>query len=204
MLYKTISTKSIKALGSLLSSYETDLLYIAEFQKWKESGFSNINEFASKTSGSFKAFINEFRVARNIRKDYTYLVLEKTQEWVSTQNVHDVDGFAEFLNDKDLTHQKIMTSLASKILMLNNPWEILPIDSLVKASLEYNGNKYIEFKYKLEDYIKNNETDFLYELSSINLHLSAIEVAFKKQLNNIEKIRFNRYVDKTLWVGGRK
>ena len=56
-------------------------------------------------------------------------MLNLTKHWVESTDANDVDVLANELNRLGLTHdKKIMTSLASKILFLNNPYEIFPLD----------------------------------------------------------------------------
>lgn len=199
-----ISTEHIKALGSLLNFYESDLEYIARFQEIKAGGYTE-EYLNGEKAGSFKAFINEFRVARNIsgdNVDNTRILLDETVFWVNGKNTNDVDRFAMQIRNTGITPlERTPVSLASKILMLNNPWEILPMDSLTRRTLKYNKPDYTGFKIKLNKYIENNSTDLLEQLSEINQLLIIVEDKFKGRLDNIEAIRFNRYVDKVLWVG---
>lgn len=202
------STNYIKALGSLLNYYESDLEYIAKFQEVKKDGL-NADYLNGKSSGSFKAFINEYRVARNIssntdNENNTEKLLEITVDWVKSDDSNNVDGLAAAICKAGITpRNRTPVSLASKILMLNNPWEILPMDSLTKDSLKYSGSMYSGFKAKLDMFKHENSVKLKSELVEINEYLMKIESKFKDRLNDIEKIRFNRYVDKTLWVGGR-
>ncbi len=200
-------TNYIKALGSFLNYYESDLEYIARFQKIISRGI-NDEDLNGKKSGSFKAFINEYRVARNIsssaENDNTKKLLEITLDWIKSDKPNDVDGLAEAICKARITpRNRTPVSLASKILMLNNPWEILPMDSLTKASLKYYGTTYSGFKKKLDEFKDDKKTidRLLCELAEIERYLSPIENQFKHFLKDIEKIRFNRYVDKVLWVG---
>ena len=75
-------------------------------------------EFLKKSKGTFKSFIDEFRVARNVDKTKTHILLELTTEWIRQKYSDNVDDFAEKLKDNGITHGKIMTSLASKIFIL--------------------------------------------------------------------------------------
>lgn len=202
------STRYIKALGSMLYTYESDLEYIARFQKIKSNEIK-AEDLDGKKSGSFKAFINEYRVARNIsssaeNENNIKKLLEITQKWIKSENANDVDGLAEAICKAGITPKnRTPVSLASKILMLNNPWEILPMDSLTKASLKYSGTTYSGFKIELDKFKDNEITrDLLtHQLAEIGRYLSQIENKFKHYLKDIETIRFNRYVDKVLWVG---
>lgn len=201
-------TNYIKALGSFLNYYESDLEYIARFQKIISRGI-NDEDLDGKKPGSFKAFINEYRVARNIsssaeNENNIKKLLEITQDWIKSDKPNDVDGLAEAICKAEITpRNRIPVSLASKILMLNNPWEILPMDSLTKASLKYSGTTYSEFKTKLDKFKDDKKTRdrLLCELAEIGRYLSQIENKFKHCLKDIETIRYNRYADKVLWVG---
>ena len=201
-------TNYIKALGSFLNYYESDLEYIARFQKIIYRGI-NDEDLDGKKPGSFKAFINEYRVARNIsssaeNENNIKKLLEITQKWIKSENANDVDGLAEAICKAGITpRNRTPVSLASKILMLNNPWEILPMDSLTKASLKYSGTTYSGFKIELDKFKDNEITRNLltHQLAEIGRYLSPIESQFKHCLKDIETIRYNRYADKVLWVG---
>jgi len=192
----------IQALGNLLTYYHSDLLYIREFQRYK-NGKIDTNEYLKKSDGTFKAFINEFRVARNVEKTKTDFLLQQTIYWTCSDKSTDVDGFAELLNKNGITHGKVMTSLASKILFLNNPWSILPLDNLAKKSFGLKGNLYGDYYPLTVEFIKINEMEINRHLNSIEQHLVTIEASFCDEIENVKAIRFNRFVDKILWTIGR-
>jgi hypothetical protein len=192
----------IQALGNLLTYYHSDLTYIREFQRYK-NGQIDTNEYLKKSVGTFKAFINEYRVARNIDKTKTDVLLQMTIKWVLSNNSTNVDGFAESLNLKGITHGKVMTSLASKILFLNNPWNIFPIDNQAKQSLGLRSNLYVDYYPLLKEFMEKNETEIYRYLNSIDHHLRTIESNFTSEIENIKTIRLNRFVDKILWTSGR-
>src|SRR5205823_10423842 len=124
-----------KSIGNFLATYETDLLYIQNFLRHRQRKIS-ANDFATKQDGMFYKFLIEFRVTRNFEKDKSTEILKLTNFWLDKQRGNDIDGFAGLLKTKGLTRNKTMTSLASKILFLNNPWEILPMDKRAKKTLE--------------------------------------------------------------------
>jgi hypothetical protein len=192
----------IQALGNLLTYYHSDLTYIREFQRYK-NGQIDTNEYLKKSVGTFKAFINEYRVARNIDKTKTDVLLQMTIKWALSNNSTNVDGFAESLNLKGITHGKVMTSLASKILFLNNPWVIFPLDNQAKQSLGLRSNFYADYYPLLRDFIEKNEIEIYRYLNSIDQHLRTIESNFTNEIENIKSIRLNRFVDKILWTNGR-
>jgi hypothetical protein len=171
----------IKAVGNLLTYYKSDLVYIKNFQSYKK-GLIESDKYLKKAPGTFKAFLNEFRIARNIDKTKTTLLLELTYNWITGQNSDNVDAFAEFLKMHYLTHGKIMTSLASKVLFLNNPWKITPLDSRAKQTLGLRNNLYSEYLPLVHEFIKENQSEIKYYLDSVNQHLKVIEISFKNKL----------------------
>jgi hypothetical protein len=195
----------IQALGNLLTYYHSDLIYIREFMRFKNGKINNV-EYLQKAEGTFRAFINEFRVARNIEKTKTDILLQQTIIWTSSVKVPDsihVDGFAESLNALGITHGKVMTSLASKILFLNNPWTIFPMDNLAKKSFRLRSNYYSDYYPRAQDFKEINKIEIGKFLSSVDSHLTTIESAFCNEIENLNAIRINRFVDKILWTIGR-
>ncbi|MBC7389394.1 MAG: hypothetical protein H7329_09305, partial [Opitutaceae bacterium] len=121
-----LTAENVRAIGTFLSSYHSDLTYISKFHDYK-NGKIKTADFIQKGKGSFKSFINDFRVARNIDKDETEKLLGLTTSWVKTEsNALRIDEFAEHLKQSGISRDKTPHSLASKILFLNNPINILP------------------------------------------------------------------------------
>lgn len=201
------STNYIKALGSLLNYYESDLEYIASFQRAKPGNY-NEDYLDSKNAGSFKAFVNGYGVARNIsseNSENTRILLDLILSCVDGADSNNVDGLAIQIRNAGITPKnRIPVSLASKVLMLNNPWEILPMDNQTCKSLKYYGSLYSDYKVKLDGFIDNNKLELLNQLAQITHLLIPVESKFKEILRDIETIRFNRYVDKVLWTGNAK
>lgn len=185
-----------------MATYNSDLTYIRDFKRYKLKELS-ATHYSKKQTGSFKSFINEFRVARNVVESKTDILLQETTDWITHANAEDVDGFAQKLNASGITHGKIMTSLASKILFLNNPWQILPLDRLAKRALVLQTNRYKDYLPLLTDYVSKNREVILGLLSTVEYHFTFIEKQFQHEIENIQAIRFNRMVDKILWTSGR-
>ncbi|PIQ19146.1 MAG: hypothetical protein COW66_02695 [Flavobacteriaceae bacterium CG18_big_fil_WC_8_21_14_2_50_34_36] len=198
-----MNTDNIQALGNLLGGYNSDLLYIRNFQRHK-NGELGSSEYLIKSNGMFQSFLNEFRVARNIDKTKRDVLLMLTMDWVNLENPHDVDGFAKLLNREGITHGKTMTSLASKILFLNDPWTILPLDSLAKKTVRLKNNIYSDYLPLTFDFQEKNKKEMKECLMSIDKHLNIIEAPFQYEIHKINIIRQNRYTDKILWTIGRK
>ena len=148
-----MTSKEIEVIGNLLISYRRDLNYIKNFNAFKRREIS-IEEYLDKAEGSFYSFLIDFRVARNVEKEQKENLLKVVYDWVSQDNSDDVDKFALHLRNHKLTHDKTMTSLASKILFLNNPTDILPFDNLVKNTLDIKMNLYSEYRLKLPEFTK--------------------------------------------------
>ncbi|HOZ14025.1 MAG TPA: hypothetical protein PK784_04505 [Tenuifilaceae bacterium] len=192
----------IQALGNLLQYYRSDLTYIREFKRYK-LGKTETGYYLSLSYGTFKSFINEYRVARNVEKSKTDFLLQLTMQWVNTKGQKNVDVFAKLLKEKGITHGKVMTSLASKILFLNDPWTILPLDNLAKQAVGLKTNIYSHYIPKVDEFKQKNKREIDSCLNSVSHHLKIIEVDFKDEVENIEMIRYNRFVDKLLWTIGR-
>jgi hypothetical protein len=197
-----MNNNEIIAIGHFLSTYYTDLVYIRNFQRFKNKKIS-IAEYLQKKPGSFYQFLIEFRVIRNVEKKKLEKLLLLTNQWVSNKTNTNVDEFAKILKREKLTHGKVMTSLASKILLLNNPWEILPIDSLVKKTFNLKTNNYKDYQPLIKKYISSRTSLISDYLEKTSLFNKTIENEFKNEIRNIEIIRANRLIDKMLWAEGK-
>ena len=195
----------IKALGNLLQYYHSDLTYILNFQQCKQKTIL-ISNYLLKSPGSFHSFLNEFRIARNVREERVSDLLKLTMEWVDHPNEADkVDEFADKLREEGITQRDdTMTSLASKILFLNNPWVILPCDTLTRRAVGVKTNKYSDFCSAARDMLKRETLPINNYLKPVDGYIRTIEKGFKGKIDKISKIRRNRVVDKILWVQGQK
>jgi len=194
----------IKALGNLLQYYHSDLTYILNFQRYKQNAILS-SKYLLKSPGSFQSFLNEFRIARNVQKHKVAELLNLTMEWVRTNQADDVDKFADKLRKNDLTQKnKTMTSLASKVLFLNNPWVILPCDTLNRRAVGVKTNKYSDFCSAIRDMLKRETLLTDDSLEPVQEYMCAIENEFQGEIDDIGTIRRNRFIDKFLWVHGQK
>lgn len=190
----------IEAIGNLLQYYRADLTYISRFHQYKDKALPR-EEFLSKSPGSFRSFLTEFKVGRWIPKEEIPDVLELTMKWVRTKHADDVDGFACRLMERGLTRGKIMTSLASKIMFLNRPQVILPCDRLNRKALDVKRNRYSDFSAAFERARQTLQINGY--LEPVQGYLRVVEAAFEGEFDDIRKIRENRFLDKLLWVCGR-
>ncbi|PKB17954.1 hypothetical protein [Flavobacterium sp. 5] len=195
-----MTTKQIQAIGNFLTYYRTDLNYINQFQNFKKGKISP-EEYIKKDAGSFYSFLIEFRVVRNFPSGTVNKLLAETSLWIKNNESDNVDLFAEKLSET-ITNKKIMTSMASKILFLNNPWEIIPMDSLARKTLNQKENKYSIYKNKLIGFKNNNESIFENSLKYTNSLTDIIHNEFN-DLENLSVICRNRIVDKLLWTMGK-
>ena len=198
-----MNISEIKAIGNFLETYHSDLIYIREFQRYKRNEILTI-DFVKKREGSFYSFLIDFRVTRNYMAGQTISILEQTKKWLSiAQNIDDVDGFAQYLNRDKLTHGKIMTSLASKIMFLNNPWKIYPLDNWGKRALNQTDNYYKNYLDKVAQFKKINKEKIDICLKTAMPLISVLEKDFLGSISKIETVRENRIVDKILWTTGQ-
>lgn len=193
-----MTTQHIQAIGNFLQYYHSDLFYIKNFQDYKNSKISS-EEYVKKNTGTFYSFLTEFRVARNFTKGCADKLLKETLIWISSHNADNVDLFAELLSKSDLTRGNITTSLASKILFLNNPWKILPMDTLTRKALHQMDNKYSTYLINLEKYRNNYKSTIDKCLSHTNELAKVAEQDFVGKIINLHILRENRIIDKLLW-----
>ena len=193
----------IMALGNFLQYYNSDLDYILNFQRFRDYPINSDDQILN-LPGTFKSFINEFRVARNVDKTKTKELLELTLKWTKGNDYNNVDDFAELLNECGITHGKVMTSLASKILFLNDPWSILPIDNLVRKAVDLKGNVYKDYSKKVKVFKSKHQIEIEESLETVKEHTKIIEKPFNGQIRDLKTIRQNRFIDKILWIKGQK
>jgi len=195
-----MTSTQIQSIGNFLAYYKTDLNYIKRFQHFKNN--PNVaSEYIKKDIGSFYSFLIEFRVARNFTSGSADKLLDETLSWINSKDANNVDLFAEKLSQSNLTRGNVTTSMASKILFLNNPWEIIPMDSLARKTLRQKENKYSIYNDKLTEFRKINESTFENCLEYIKPLTSLIHNDFN-DLNKLDVICKNRIVDKLLWTMG--
>jgi len=197
-----MTTADIQATGNLLATYHSDLVYIRNFQRYKQGQFT-ADKFVEKSAGTFYQFLIEFRVIRNFQAGKSASILRLTTDWINGSTPNDVDGFANLLNKKKLTHDKIMTSLGSKILFFNDPWTILPMDNLARRALGQKDNLFSTYLTNLALFKKGNSDTIKNNLDIIEPFLTTIESDFKKEIRDIKTVRQNRFVDKLLWTLGQ-
>jgi len=192
----------IRAIGNLLQYYASDLEYICNFKRFKESPIEPyIDIYKKNNPGLFQAFINEFRVARNVKEGKRRDLLVKIHRWVHSPKADDVDALAESI--KNMTFQKTMISLSSKILFLNNPARIVPCDRLNRRALGLEKEKnYRAFDAKIQKMREEQRSLFQEWLLPVIMYLNKIESGFSGELKDFETIRMNRFIDKLLWMKG--
>ena len=192
----------IEATGNFLSTYYTDLNYIRNFQRFKQNKISS-TDFVKKDIGTFYSFLIEFRVARNFSQGSADKLLKETINWVNGKNADNVDLIAEKLSKTSLTRGNIVTSMASKILFLNNPWTIIPMDTLARKTLNQKENKYSIYNVNLAKY-RNENKQIIESFIKYTQPLTAvIDSEFKNELKGLKIISENRAIDKLLWTTGK-
>ena len=194
-----MTSTQIQSIGNFLAYYKTDLNYIKRFQEFK-SNPNLASEYIKKDAGSFYSFLIEFRVVRNFTKGSTDKLLDETLSWVNSKDANNVDSFAEKLAHSNLTRGNTTTSMASKILFLNNPWEIIPMDRLARQTLSQRENKYSIYSKNLLQFRKDYDSTFENSLDHIRPLIELIHYDFT--LDKLDVICKNRILDKLLWTMG--
>jgi len=197
-----MTKENIQATGNFLSTYYSDLNYIRKFHRYKKNKLS-IAEYTAKDIGSFYSFLIEFRVVRNFSKGSVDKLLIETIKWVNGKQPDNVDLFAEKLQNTGLTRGKLVSSLASKILFLNNPWEIIPMDRLVRKTLNQRDKLYSNYILHLSAFKKENRNVIKSCMQHTASLTTIIEKDFKPEIKNLKTIATNRLVDKLLWTAGK-
>ena len=195
-----MTSTQIQSIGNFLAYYKTDLGYIKRFQNFKINP-NLASEYIKKDIGSFYSFLIEFRVVRNFTSGSVDKLLDETLLWINSKEANNVDLFAEKLSQSNLTRGKVTTSMASKILFLNNPWEIIPMDRLARKTLKQKENKYSIYNDNLLEFRRNNDPAFENCLEFIKPLTTLIHNDFN-DLSKLEVICKNRIVDKLLWTMG--
>jgi hypothetical protein len=193
------SNEQIKAIGVFLSNYHSDLTYIQKFQEFIKKG--KLEGYAIKGNSSLYTFLSEFQIIRNIKQGKVPEVLPIIYKFCKGKSHCSVDELAKDLKDKGITHGTA-TSLASKILFLNNPTQILPSDRWVKKALKRKGTSYDGYIIDLDNYKKINEKLINRCMQLIKPFALIIEKDFA-DIDNIDVIRENRFIDKLLWASGK-
>lgn len=202
-MIKVTDIEAIESLGHLLAYYKSDLEYIVQFKLFMNSQINAEDYLRVKNSG-FQKFINDFKIARNIKKERVKDLMFLIKDSKFMKDSKNVDAFAEKMKNKNITHQnKVMTVLASKIFFLNSPDKIIPMDSFNKKSLGLKGNKYHDFENKITGFINENSKILSFYLNNIKDCLIKIENSIDIKMD-FEKYRINRFTDKYLWAKGRK
>lgn len=192
----------IEAIGNFLSTYHSDLVYFQNFSRLKRGAIS-IEEYSNGGTGSFHSFLVEFKVIRNITKGSTDELLRETMKWIKGKNADDVDLFAQHLRQTGITRGQTMTSMASKVLLLNNPWKIMPLDSLARRTLNQTENRYIVYADNLLTFRKRNKSTIEMIIDTTAALTTVLESGFQGEMKDLKSIRRNRVTDKLLWTFGK-
>lgn len=198
----------IEAKGHVLAFYLSDLFYIDNFNRAKKGELLQIAylDKNKEINNSFRQFVWDFRVVRNVRAGQLSNLLGETIKWCKGKNADDVDLFKQKLRAKEICHEKNMTSLSSKVLFLNNPEFIHPYDDLAKKAVGYKGKSYSEYLLKVDEYKKVHKQLIGSLYNDIRQELDSLDKVFneiRKSSVNTKVVRNNRIVDKLLWTIGK-
>jgi len=204
----------IEAIGHFLAYYRNDLRYFKSFKSEYIDGKKTKLIYPYDTNKSDAPylwnFLNDFRVLRNLgikngQRD-TFIKAFNDYNFSNVES-KDVDDFrktdmARGPNSKGIENH---ISLSSKLMMLANPWEIIPFDSRAQRAVGYKstGNKsYKDYFNKVKKFREKHEEDLFKMHNVVEQYAKVIEADFKGDLPKIGGIRKNRLLDKLMWVSG--
>ncbi len=180
-----------QAKDYLSNWYGRELRYLRDFQMWKAGRIPN-----SDYQENFRGVLNYFLVFRWVGIKRLPKLMTCTLEWVHGNDPDNVDEFARvLLTDFD---GKIMTSMASKILFLNHPQKISPIDTQVRGAFDLETNIYRDYYPLLTRFRQQHIEEIQRNLATISPALVALENESKNDIQDLETVRINRYTDQLL------
>jgi hypothetical protein len=191
-----------QTIGNLLAYYDSDLTYINNFQRFMRGEISEA-KLCDKQDGTFYSFLIEYKIARNFKKNTSPVILQNTVNWINGKTPDDVDGMTALFKKEGLTRGRT-TVLSSKVLFLNNPWEIIPMDINTKKALGLRDNTYSPYLLQIDQVRKSLGKSIDHKLSGVENYLVGIERQFRGSLRDVKTIRHNRFIDKLLWVLGKE
>lgn len=179
-------------------TYYGDLYYFSAF-KYLKRGEESIEAVGDLEF--FKQFLIEYRVSRNVSdKNIAWKIFNELSTEVITFQT--VDEYANRFKEAH-KNEWLLSSLSSKLAMLLQPNQIIPMDSINKIALKHNENKYAGFAEKVEAFKIENNGKIKELMDMVSPRAKKIESIFSNELENLEKIRENRVVDKLLLQIGR-
>lgn len=191
----------IEALGYLLSWYRKDLEFFSAFQKFDQGG-RDIESYCANTPGSFQNFINAYQVARTLKKGQTQALLTICLDWHDKRRWMDVSDLAQEIDKRKIVHG-FPLSLASKVMFLMRPEEVLPFDKRAKNTLGIKESwpEYGEYYQKAKAFGEEKDLVITEALSRSSDLLDTLEEGYQDLKFSFPKIRRMRLLDKLLWGG---
>lgn len=196
------------AMGHFMAHYNNELDHIRSFQsKYLTSKKQELKypyDENKNDDPKFWEFLYQFRIIRTLgiknkqRNDF----IKVFNSWDFNQcSPSDINRFCE--NGRLIKNH---ISLVSKIMMLANPWTIIPYDNQAKKAVGYkapnNSIKYEDYWSRVNQF-KNDNKDLLESMhKSVVPYAKIIEKDYDKDLKNIHVIRKKRLLDKVLWTYG--
>lgn len=77
-----MTSTEIKAIGNFLATYESDLVYILNFQQHRHKKIK-ARDYTTKQDGMFYKFLIEFKVTRNFAQGKSDQVINHTNFWLN-------------------------------------------------------------------------------------------------------------------------
>ncbi len=192
----------IEALGFFLSWYRKDLIFFREFQRFAK-GEKSVEEYSIDYPGSFQDFINSYQISRTLIKGNTENLLRICKQWHDEDQWLEVNELAATIFNNGIVHGRPI-SLASKVMFLMRPNEVLPYDKRARIALGMKNSEtdYDLFRRLALEFGDRNKKLIDDGLVLAGEMLDVLESQFTDLNLPMQHIRRLRLLDKLLWTAG--
>ena len=196
-----INNYKIAALGEFLMNYESDLVYIQEFQEIFKNPKIDI-DFVCNKDGIFHQFLIEFKIARNFKKGLQKDVFLLCRNYINkNKNNLSPDKLSDQFKNKKSIGKRLL-SLSSKVIAFYDSENYIPMDSLNRKAINSKIYTYKNFNLAVEEMKK--DSNFMLQIKQMDAIVAPLVKDFEHLSGlkgyNFKKIRQNRLIDKLLRI----
>ncbi len=188
-----------EVIESLKYRYAEDLSFIGHFQAWLR-GQVSLQHYADN---SLRECFKTYRVAKVIRAGKREDLLDLTRDWLSSGRGTDVDGLANEFKKAECTNG-LPLALASVLLFLHNPTQVLPLDSYSRMAVGSVEADYQEYIKRATLFREKHALEIQSELQQVSGFLAEIEQKMGFNWSNAEAVREQCYLHRWLKYLGKE
>ena len=188
-----------EVLETTKHKYGSDIVFVNQFADCM-AGRLDPGEYCES---SFKAYLRQNKLARIVRSGKLSELFVATVQWIRGEDVHDVDGFARRLWNQGVTNGTPVM-LVSRLLYLNRPGEILPLDMFGRMALRCSSPDYAVFAQKAKDFQERYLVELSTALTQIEREMIQTEQEAEVRLDHLETIRLKYLLHQWLYWLGRE